>query len=104
MKSKESDTVTQEPVFLKTFVETIVQTETTETQEITIQYEVETVETHEVAVQTKQEEEPNHILDVQTQEATTQVEVVELQETEEVTLLNIEASKWKHHASQFDEG
>ena len=45
----------------------------------------------------------DHILDVP-QEATTHVEVAKLQEIEEVSVLKIEVSKWKRHASQFDEG
>ena len=81
MEWKEPDTVIQEPVFLKTCVETIVQTETIETQEITAHTKDGTVETWEVAVQTEEEEATDHILDVETQEATTQVEVPELQET-----------------------
>ena len=80
MELKESDTVTQEPVILKIFVETTLHTETTETQEMAVQTEDETVETHEmevhpkaetveiqeVAVQTEEEEAMDHILDVET--------------------------------------
>ena len=45
LELKESDADTQEPVFLKTLVETIAQTETTETQETIVQTEIETAET-----------------------------------------------------------
>ena len=102
MELKESDIGTQELVFLKTFFETTFQTETVETQEVAVHIEAKTAETQEVAVQTEEDEATDHILDVQTQEATTQVEVAEIQETEEVSLLKIEVSKWKRHASQFD--
>ena len=44
----------------------------------------------------------DHILYVETQYATTQAKAAELQETEEVTLLNIEASRWKCHANQLE--
>ena len=53
MELKESDTLTQEPMFLKTFVKTTVQTETVETQEMAVQTEVEAAETHEMGVQTQ---------------------------------------------------
>ena len=104
MELKESDTVTQEPVFLKIFVETTVQTETVETQEVAVHTKVETTKTQEVAVQTEDDEATDHILDVQTQESATQVEVAEIQEIEEVSLLKIEVSILKCHAIQFDEG
>ena len=58
----------------------------------------------EVVAHIDEEEEMDHILYVETEEATTHVESVEHQETEEVTLLNIEASRWKHHANQLEKG
>ena len=39
LKLKESNDVTQEPVFLKTFVETTVQTETAKTKKVAVQTE-----------------------------------------------------------------
>ena len=62
MELKESDIVTQEPVLLKIFVETAVQTETVETHEMAVQTEAEIGETHEVAVYTEEHEEMDHIL------------------------------------------
>ena len=53
LELKESDADTQEPVFLKTLVETIAQTETTETQETIVQTEIETADTQETIVQTE---------------------------------------------------
>ena len=44
MELKESYTITQEPVFLKTFLEIEVQNETTETKKIAVQIEVEITE------------------------------------------------------------
>ena len=32
------------------------------------------------------------------------MQAAEIQETEEVTLLNIEASRWKRHANQLEKG
>ena len=81
MELKELDTITQEIMFMKTFVERVFQTETietwevgvqsevetVETQEVAVQTEAETAETQEVAIQTEDEEETYHILYVQTQ-------------------------------------
>ena len=71
MELKESDTVRQEPLFLKIFIETTVQTETSETQEEAVQNEAETTKKQEVAVQIEDEEAKTHVLIVQTQEVTT---------------------------------
>ena len=78
--------------------------EATKTHVIEVQTKAETVEMKEVVVHTKAEKAMDHILYVETQDAATQVEVAELHETEEVILLNIEASRWKHHANQLEKG
>ena len=64
LELKELDTVTQEPMLLKTVDETTVQTENTETQEVIVQIEI--VENQETTT---------HIINVQTQEAATEREV-----------------------------
>ena len=69
LESKESDIVTKEPVFLKRFVETVVQTKIDETQEVAVQTKNEVVETREVSVR-------NEITEAaETQEVAVQMEI-----------------------------
>ena len=64
----------------------------------------ETFEMQRVVVQTEEEEGMDHILEVETHESTTHMEDAELHKTKEVTLLNIEASRWRCHENQLEKG